>query len=257
MPIENSSLQSIASFSQKRLSSLHAWTFPFEIRGRLEEFRNDLLNNGLLDDDQCDEESLTHSEKIPLESNAYFQFKNIALWSAAYCDVAHYCVLNTKRGDGIIFVGYPNHVEAARHVFQVLKNIAVEMRDAIMNKLKHFKKESTRNERADERMEEWLDNVLGRGLCEDWPDNSDHADYLAYIQKHFKTSEDQREVARRALEIIQPFYDEKRDLSIPFESLQQEVFRTFPQDYIHQTAEELKAFQGHDMIMLFHPYKSE
>jgi hypothetical protein len=248
--IEQTNHQAIASFAEKRLSPIHARMFPFEIRGRLQEFRNDLINHGFIEDDQDDEEALTHSEKIPLESEAFFQFKNIALWSAMTFDVAHYCVLNNQSGDGIIFVGYPNHIEAARQVFHVLKNISVEMRNAIMNKLKHFKKESTRNERADERVEEWLANVLEQGLCEDWPDNSDHVDYVRYIQKHFKTSEDQTKVMRRALDIFDPFYNKEIDASTTTKSFEKEVFSIFPLDYIGQTAEELKSFQNQDMIML-------
>lgn len=242
----------IESLAHKRLSYLNAGTFPFETRGRIEEFKDDLFRHGIL---ACeDNETLTHSEKIPIEG-VYFPLKDIILWSAAYFDVVHYYVINSKEGDGIIFVGEANHIEAAKQVFHVLNKMALEIREKTLEKSKRLKKESAKKSRINRAITQWLASVLNLGLCYSLPDNSDREEYVSYIQQYFKTSEDQRAVGRRALEIIAPFYDESKNYDSA-QSLQEEIFNKFPRDYIRQTAEEMMVFQQKDMIMLFHSYKS-
>lgn len=241
----------IESLANKRLSYLNANTFPFEVRGRIEEFKSDLFRHGILSYE--DNETLTHSEKIPIE-DLYFTLKEIILWTAAYFDVVHYYVINSKEGDGIIFVGEVNHIEAAKQVFHILKNSALEIRDKIIEKSKRLKKESTKKTRVNRAITQWLESLLNIKFLDSLPDNSDNEEYVEYVQQHFKTSEDQRAVGRRALDIIAPFYDEntKHDSE---KSLQEEIFSKFSRDYIRQTSEELMAFQQQDMVMLFHPYR--
>jgi len=65
----------IDAFAQKRLSHLQANTFPFEIIGCIDDFRRDLANHNIIIDEIEDKE-ITHSAKMLMELNQYFQAKN-------------------------------------------------------------------------------------------------------------------------------------------------------------------------------------
>ena len=123
MKIKKNIQKKIDEYAQKRLSRLHANTFAFEIRGCIQDFRNDLSSSGIIADD-FEEDELTHSKKLLLEHKQYFQYpRDIALFAAGYLGAQHVYVTNNKTGEGIIFIGVANNIYAARKVFDCLMKI--------------------------------------------------------------------------------------------------------------------------------------
>lgn len=250
MKIDKAIQKKIDTFAQKRLSHLHAKTYPFEIMGCIEDFRSDLCNHNVIVD-EIEDEKLIHSEKILMELNPYFQFRNMIKFSSTYFGTEHCYVSNHKSGDGIIFIGHINNIYAARIVFDCLAKIAAETREAYLVKLKRYKKQSTKEERADAYMDEWFEDLIEEDRYYAWYDASYREYFSDYIKKHFKTSEDERKIMLRAIEIIKPIYDRKPDPTLTWGEFKKEVFKFFPEKLIKQTAKELDEIQSQDIVVLF------
>lgn len=250
MKIKNDIQKKIDEFEQKRLSHLQAKTFPFEIIGCIEDFRNDLSNHHIITDEIEDEE-LTHSEKILMELKSYFQSKEIIKFSSAYFGTEHRYVTNHTLGDGIIFIGPVNNIYAAQIVLNRLEKIAAEIREAYVVKLKRYKKQNTKDERADEYMDQWFEDLIAKVRYYTWYDASYRECFADYIRKNFKTSEDKRKLMLRTIEIIKPLYDTKSDSSLTWGEFKKEVFKIFPEKLINQTINELDEMQTQDIVVLF------
>ncbi len=84
----------IDEFAKKRLLTLTANTFPFEMIGCVEDFRKDLSRQGILTED-FEEDALTHSEKLLMEGAVYLQYpQHIAHFTARYFGATHLYVTN-------------------------------------------------------------------------------------------------------------------------------------------------------------------
>ncbi len=251
MKIENEVQEKIDKVAKKRISHLHINTFSFEIKGSIHAFRDELSTYNLIIED-LDEVEFTHSEKIPMESDIYFQLRDIAKFIAAYFSSEHRYVTNQKHGDGIIFIGHVNNIYAAQIAFHCLAKIVLDTREVYMSKLKRYKKQSTKDEHADDYMDEWLDDLIGSDRYNDWNDPDYHEDFEEYVKNNFKTSEDKNNILRRAIDITKPMFNPKLDESLTWGEFKKELFKIFPEELINQSARDLEEIQTKDIVMLFY-----
>ena len=251
MKIRNNVQKKIDTIAQKRLSHLQAKTFPFEIINCIDDFRTGLADHNIIIDEIEDKE-ITHSEKIPMDLNSYFKTKNMIQFSAI-CFGAEYCyVRNNKSGEGIIFIGHVNNIYATKILFDCLRKIATEIRQTYMTKLKHYKKQSTKDQRADEYMDEWFEGLIENVHYNAWYDPSCREYFSDYVKKHFKIFKDECKIMLRAMEIIKPIYDIKDESITTWGEFKKEVlFKTFPEKLINKTIQELHEMQTQNVVMIF------
>ena len=240
----------IDATAQKQLAHLQAKTLPFEIMGCIEDFRNELANQQIISD-EVGAEGLTHSKKIPMELTSYFQSKDIIKFSCAYFGTEHCYVTNHQSGSGIVFIGHVNNIYASNQVLDCLINIATEIRGTYLKKLTRYKKQSTKEERADEYMSEWFHDLTEEARYYTWYDACSHDDFKAYVKKNFRTSEEERELMLRAIEIIKPIYETEPDPTMTWGEFKKEVFKTFPEKLVRETAKEMDEMRSQDVVVLF------
>lgn len=116
-------------------------------------------------------------------------------------------------------------------------------------KLKRYKNKDTKNARASDYMDEWLEDLLDNGSYSTLY-SKDTILYKQYIKKHFITYEDTCKIMLRALEMIKPIYeyDDEND-TLTWDEFKKEVFKTFPEEEIRKTAKQIEEWQSRDIVM--------
>jgi hypothetical protein len=250
MKINKHIQKKIDLYAKKRLHHLQAKTFPFEIINCINDFRTDLANNNIIIED-IEDKKITHIPKIPIDQNSYFQTKNIMQFSSMYLGTEYCYVQNNKSGIyGIIFIGHINNIYATQILFDCLRKIATEIRQTYITQLKRYKKQSTKDERADEYMDEWFEGLIEKVRYHAWYDLSDRKCFSDYVKKHFKMMEDVVNFMLRAIEIIKPIYEVK-DKNITWGEFKKELNKTFPEEYINETIKEFKGIRTKDVVIRF------
>ena len=250
MKINKHIQKKIDVFEQKRLSHLQAKIFPFEIINCIDNFRTDLAGNNIIVED-IEDKKITHIPKISMDNDLYFQTKNIMQFSSMYLGTEYCYVQNNKTGvKGIIFIGHINNIYATQILFNCLRKIATEIRQTYMKQLKRCKKQSTKDERADEYVDEWFEGLVEKIRYHAWYDASDRKYFSDYVKKHFKMMEDVTNFMLRAIEIIKPMYEVK-DETITWGEFKKELFKTFPEEYINETIKEFKEIRTKDVVLRF------
>ena len=251
MKISQHVKKKINAFAQKSLSKIHAKTMHSTIIGCINNFRRDLFDNDIIID-EIDDSKITHSEKIQIKVKPYFKARNMIKFSSMCFDTEYCYVKNYSAGEGVIFIGHANNIYATQLVFDCFKKIAIELRQAYMPKLKHYKKQSTKDKHADEYIDDWFENLVGEICHHTWYDTPYSKYFLDYVQKHFKTSADERKILLRATEIIKPiYYIEDGSNRTWGEFLKKEIYPKFPKELIKQTMKELDELQTQDVVMFF------
>lgn len=148
--------------AQKRLSHLQASTLPVEIIKCIDYFRTNLEEDDIISDD-IKNHKITHSNKVCMDWKSYMQAENILRFSSRYLGTEYCYVKNKKSGDGIIFIGQGNNIYATQVVFDCLQKIATEIRHIYLQKLNRYKKQSTKDQRVNEYMDEWFDGTFTAG----------------------------------------------------------------------------------------------
>jgi hypothetical protein len=250
MKINKHIQKKIDLYAQKRLHHLQAKTFPFEIINCIIDFRTDLANNNIIIEDFEDKE-ITHIPKIPIDPDLYFQTKNIIQFSSMYLGT-EYCYVqnNESHINGIIFIGHINNIYATQILFDCLRKIATEIRQTYMTKLKRYKKQSTKDERADEYINEWFDGLIENVRYNSWYDSSDRKCFSDYVKKHFKMMDDVVYFMLRILEIIKPVLDVK-DKTITWGEFKKELSKSFPEEDINEKIKEFKDIRKKDLVINF------
>ncbi len=245
MQVKKNIQKKIDLYAQKRLSHLKARTFPFEIINCIDDFKGDLSDNNIIIED-IEDKQITHSSKISMDLDPYLQIKNILEFVSLYLGTEYCYVKNNMSGDGVIFIGHINNIYATQVLFDCIKKIALEIRQIYINKLKPYKKESTKNKRADEYMHEWFEELIENHKNNIWYDPSSRKYFSDYVEKNFKIIKDERQIMLRAIEIIQSIYN-KNDGSISFGKM----FKTFSKKYVKETLDELNEFRLKDIVITF------
>lgn len=206
-----------------------------------------------------EEQEITHSNKICIDWNSYMQAKDILQFSSSYFGTEYCYITNKKLGDGMIFIGQVNNIYATQIVFDCLEKITTEIRQNYLQKLKHYKKQSTKDQRVDEYMDEWFEGVMEHLKRGTWFDpwtlytSSDRKYFIDYVKKNFKTYEDidklwvvAREVLKPICELIEGTITLKK-----FNQIRKEVFKKFPKELIKQTGKEFCSINSKDVVMDF------
>jgi hypothetical protein len=244
--------------AQKKLSHLQASTLPVEIIKCIDYFRTNLEEDDIINDD-IKNQKITHSNKVCMNWKSYVQAENILRFSSRYLGAEYCYVKNQKSGDGIIFIGQVNNIYATQVVFDCLQKIATEIRHIYLQKLNRYKKQSTKEQRVNEYMDEWFDGMkehLQRGTWYDpWRlyTSSDRKYFADYVKQHFKMWEDTRKLFLLATEILKPLFAliEGTITAEEFRQAKEEGFKTFPKALIKQTGKELCEINSKDLVMDF------
>lgn len=252
MGIESNIKAQIDALAARRLSDLSFDTPSFIIMSNISGFRHDLWNSNIIDDDSDPEEDeITHSAKLLMERDLYFQYgQEIARFVAYSFDVDHLYVTNKQTHDGIIFVGVPHNIYIASFIFKCITKIAALVHEKYLLRQKRYKNNETIKVRANDYMDEWLEELLDNDSYSTLY-SRDNILYKKYIKKHFITYEDTRKVMLRALEMIKPIYeyDDKND-TLTWDEFKKEVFKTFPEKAIKKTAKQIGEWKSQDIVML-------
>ncbi len=129
-----------------------------------------------------------------------------------------------------------------------------------MDSLKRFKKQSSKEERTDEYMQEWYNVLLDRDWRDDeWYDTSYVDEFLKYAKKHFVTFDEKCKVVVKAAKILKPFLDNSlreklRSPSITWESLKKEYLDHISFDKVDRIFKRLDKIKKQDTIISF-PYQ--
>jgi hypothetical protein len=258
MQIEKLIHKEIDELAQKSLSHLQAKTPPYEIMSCIDYFRRDLKYYDIISED-LEEQEITHSNKICIDWNSYMQAKDILQFSSSYFGTEYCYVTNKKSGEGMIFIGQVNNIYATQVLFTCLSKIANEIRQNYLQKLKHYKKQSTKEQRVDEYIYEWFEGVmehLKRGTCFDpWTlyTSSDRQYFVDYVKKNFKTYENIEKLCVVALEVLKPIGEliEGTITLKKFSQIKEEVFKKFPKELSKQRDKEFCSINSKDVVMDF------
>lgn len=241
--------QRIDTLAKESLSSLDKFTLPFQIIRAAHNFKNALHRESLYDEN---DESLTHSKKYLMEADNFVFLQEILAFSAHCFDTTPLCLNNSETGDGILFVGHINHAYASECLFSCLSKITLTVREEHLPQLKRFKKPSTQERKMDEYIDDWLDNLFGPDRYKNCVDSLEAEEIANYIRQHFTTTENQRQLMQRMIEMIKPLYDGSlKDSSITWGEAKNEIHKTFPETMIENTIKEIEAMKKQDIVMLF------
>jgi hypothetical protein len=244
--------------AQKSLSHLQAKTSPYEIIDCIDDFRNYLEDDDIISED-LEEQEITHSNKMCMNRQLYRQVEDILKFSVNYFGTEYCYVKNNKSGDGIIFIGQVNNIYATQIVFACFSKIANEIRQNYLMKLKRYKKQRTKEQRANEYMDEWFEGLMEHLKRSTWYDrwtlytSSDRKYFVDYVKQNFKTYEDIDKLWVIAREVLKPIAEliEGTITLRKFKQIRKEVFKKFPQELIRQTGKELCSINSKDIVMDF------
>ena len=217
----------------------------------LNHFKRDLLNNDFISYEIEDDE-ITHSDKIKFELKLYHQYpQDLARFVSSQFGTAHAFVCNRESFDGIIFVGQQNNLYATRLVFECLEHIASNIYTSYFQKLKRYKKQETKEGKARDHMEDWLDD-LNCFACETrFFDISDEELFGSYAKQHFKTTGQEREALRNVAKLLQPIINTMKEDSISFGELRDKINKHHPDDKVNKVMQEVNDFNNEDLILSF------
>jgi predicted RNase H-like nuclease len=121
------------------------------------------------------------------------------------------------------------------------------VREKYWQKLKRYKKEKTKIERADEHISDWLEELFSNASYNTLL-SRDNILYSDYIKEHFITEEDKRNVMLHAVKIIQLIYD-CDNLNISWQDLRKEVYKVYPEQEVKDVAAKIMEMKSQDIVM--------
>lgn len=264
--------QAIEQVAQEYLAPLDENNHPMQIQWKVQKFRDTIFNSDIID--ECNDfDNIMHTETVPMKLDHFHQTQDMAWWSAYIFDATFFyvsekndelsnsnAVKTVSSPSGVIFLGFEKRVDAAKILYSYLFNIALNVRNAYIASLKRFKKQSSKDERADEYMEEWYNILLNRDWRDgEWYDTSYANEFLKYTKKHFVTFDEKCKIAVQAAKILKPFLDNSlreklRDRSVTWESLKKEYLDQIPFDKVDRIFKRLDKIKKQETIISF-PYQ--
>ncbi len=249
----------IDAIAQHRLSPLYPGAFPFQISRCITSFRMELSSQNLIADYIEEQSEIMHSAKIIMDLDTYFQFpSDLSKYVAAYMGTRPIYVINRATNeDGLIFVGQVNNVYATQVLFAELVKIGTAIREQYMKKLKRYKKQSTRDDKADDYMQDWLDGFISEDYYSRLLDFPDEDMLSKYIRQHFKTTEDERQVLLTGCKIIQELHHIMSTDPDGLINIREELFKKYPKEMTENTSELFTALQTQDLVLVSPDYDSD
>jgi hypothetical protein len=251
---ESNNFNRINDIFKIHFNSINQDSRPYEISECLENFRRELYRIDAISY-EIDDDEITYSKKIPMELKFYFIYPDdLAKFIAGFFGTTHFFVLNRKNTDGIIFIGQENNILATQLVFEYLAKIADDNYNAYMATLKRYKKQESKDDKAREHMNDWLENIIYQCYDKRWFDASDKILFDDYVKQNFKTVDDERAALRDMAEMISPVFNSIKNESATLGEVREELFKLYPEDKIHETMEKVDAFSGQDLILSCNDY---
>lgn len=249
----------IDAIAQKRLSPLYPEAAPFQISCCITSFRTKLSSQNLIADYIEDEGEIMHSGKIVMDMDTYFQYPfELSKFVANYMGTKPIYVINRATNeDGLIFVGQASNVYATQVLFDALVKMGAVIRAQYMEKLKRYKKQSTKDDKADDYMSDWLDSLTEDGYYSRWLDFQDDDMLSNYIRQNFKTTEDERQVLLAGYEMIQELHHIISNDPDGLVDCREVLFKKYPKEMAENTSALLTALQTQDLVLVSPDYDSE
>ena len=249
-----SDTKKIEQLAKENLSSLDKYSHTVQINLKISVFKEQLEREGIIEDDP-DDDTVTQTEMIPMEWKDYSHVQESAAWlSCNTFDTVHCYVLGKNKIDGVIFIGFEKNIYASKVLFSYLSKLALDLRAEYIKSLKRVKKDSTKEDRADDYMSDWTQELLGRYNFEEWYEVTYSDEILLYVKQNFKTVEERDALLIQAAEVVRPFVDDSISDSSTLGEVRKKLFKKFPREKICQIVKELQESQEKDLILSF-PYK--
>ncbi len=217
----------------------------------LNQFKEELLNNDFISYEIEDDE-ITHSDKIQFDLKLYHQYpQDLARFVSSQFGTAHAFVCNRQSFDGIIFVGQQNNLYITQLVFEYLENIASNIYTSYFQKLKRYKKQETKEDKARDHMEDWLDDLKYFAREARFFDISDEELFSLYAKQHFKTTGQEHNAWQNVAKLLKPIINNMKDDSISFGELRDRINKHHPEDEVNKIMQEAHDFNDKDLILSF------
>ena len=189
----------------------------------LNQFKGELLNNDYISYEIEDDE-ITHSDKIQFDLKLYHQYpQDLARFVSSQFGTAHAFVCNRQSFDGIIFVGQQNNLYATRLVFEYLENIASNIYTTYFQKLKRYKKQETKEDKARDHMDDWLDDLKCFARETRFFDVNDEELFGLYAKQHFKTTSQEHKAWQNVAKLLEPIINSMKEDSISLGELRDRI----------------------------------
>lgn len=242
----------IDDIAQKQLSSLCKNSHPYQINGCMAGFRTALSNRDIISGYIDEDEQIVQSDKIVMDVDTYFQYpSDLSKYVANYMGTKSIFVMNRVKAEyGVIFVGQANNVYATKILFECLCNIAAAIRSQYMTTLKRYKKQSTRDDKASDYMSDWLDTFIDSDSPPQWLDFSDALILNQYINKQFKSTEDEQKLLLMGYDIILEIHNIQEQHIDEQVNWREILYKTYPKELVERTFNELKALQNLDLVVV-------
>lgn len=239
---------------QKNFSDITQDSTNHVIMRCLSQFKEELLNKDIISYEIEDDE-ITHSDKIQLDLKIYHQYtRDLARFVCSQFGTTHAFVCNRESFDGIIFVGQQNNLYATRLVFDHLEKIASNIYTNYFQKLKRYKKQETKEDKARDHMEEWLDDLKYFAREMRFFDVSDEELFGLYAKQHFKTIGQEQKAFQNMVKLLEPIIKDMKESTISFGELRDRIYKHHPEDMVNKVMQEANDFNGKDLILSFNKY---
>lgn len=217
----------------------------------MSQFKRELLDNDFISY-EIEEDEITHGDKIQLNLNHYFQYpKNLAQFVSSQFGTVHAFVCNRESFDGIIFLGQQNNLYATCLVFEFLEKIASSRYNTYLNKLKRYKKQETKDDKARDYMDDWLEDLKYHAYETRFFDRSDKELFAPYAKQHFKTTGDERKALQNMVKLMEPVINEMKEESVSVGELRDRLYSRYPEDEVINVMKEVNNFNDKDLILSF------
>lgn len=248
---ENDQFVLVNDCFKKNLSNVKQDLSSYFIMKCMTQFKRELLDNDIISYEIEDDE-ITHSEKIQLNLNHYFQYpKDLARFVSSQFGTVHAFVCNRESYDGIIFIGQQNNLHATFLVYEFLEKIASNIYNTYFNKLKRYKKQETKEDKARDHMDDWLEDLKYHAYETRFFDISNEELFAPYAKQHFKTTGDERIALQSLVKLMQPIIENMKEKSVSFGELRDRLYALYPEDEIIHVMEEVNDFKNKELILSF------
>ena len=217
----------------------------------LNQFKEELLNKDVISYEIEDDE-ITHSDKVQFDLKLYHQYpQDLARFVSSQFGTAHAFVCNRESFDGIIFVGQQNNIYATRLVFEYFEKIASNIYTDYFQKLKRYKKQETKEDKARDHMEDWLDDLKYFACEARFFEVSDEELFGPYAKQHFKTTGQEHKAWHNVAKLLEPIIKNMKEDSISFGELRDRINKHHPEDMVNKVMQEANDLNEKDLILSF------
>ena len=134
-------------------------------------------------------------------------------------------------------------------MFEYLEHIASNIYTSYFQKLKRYKKQETKEDKARDHMEDWLDDLKYFACESRFFDISDEEFFGPYAKQHFKTIGQEHEAWQNVAKLLKPIINTMKEDSITFGELRDRINKHHPKDKVIKVMQEANDFNDRDLIL--------